>query len=117
MHDEISLWEDKNNIFRIKDTSTIAKGILTESKTQPAKGATQSAAEFYHRVNIEECLYTDNFEVTDACISCGHCEDICPAYAIKLNEDGIPTWVKHECFMCFGCMRLCPCQAIRYGGA
>ena len=41
-------------------------------KTQPAKGATQSAAEFYHRVNIEECLYTDNFEVTDACISCRH---------------------------------------------
>ena len=62
-------------------------------KTQPAKGATQSAAEFYHRVKIDECLYTDNFEVTDACISCGHCEDICPAYAIKLNEEGIPTWV------------------------
>lgn len=84
---------------------------------KPAKGSTQSAAELYHRVNIEECLYTDNFEVTDACISCGHCEDICPAYAIKLNEEGIPTWIKHECFMCFGCMRLCPCKAIRYGGA
>ena len=57
------------------------------------------------------------YKISDACISCGHGEDICPAYAIKLDEEGKPTWIKHECFMCFGCMRLCPCQAIRYGGA
>lgn len=83
-----------------------------------ATGATQSAGEFYHRVsNLEEVLHTDNFAVSDACISCGHCETICPAQAIKLNEDGVPTWIKHDCFMCFGCLRLCPTKAIRYGGA
>lgn len=106
--------DTKDTASRSDDTSQKS---VQPPKTQPTKGATQSAAEFYHRVNIEECLYTDNFEVTDACISCGHCEDICPAYAIKLDEEGKPTWIKHECFMCFGCMRLCPCQAIRYGGA
>ena len=79
-----------------------------------ANGKTQSAAKLYTRVSIDECLYTDNFRCGDACISCGHCEDICPAQAIKLVA-GKPTWTKRECFMCFGCLRLCPTSAIRYG--
>ncbi len=81
-----------------------------------ANGKTQSAAKLYTRVNIDECLYTDNFHCGHACISCGHCEDICPAQAIKLVQ-GKPTWIKEECFMCFGCLRLCPTSAIRYGEA
>ncbi len=81
-----------------------------------ANGKTKSAAKLYTRVDLDECLYTDNFHCGDACISCGHCETICPAQAIAL-EDGRPTWTKKECFMCFGCLRLCPTSAIRYGDA
>ena len=84
--------------------------------TTGATGETQSAANLYTRVGLDEVLYTDNFSVSDACISCGHCETICPAEAIQLNDEGNPTWIKHECFMCFGCLRLCPAKAIRYGG-
>lgn len=81
-----------------------------------AKGKTKSAADLYTRVDLDEVLYTDNFKVCDTCIGCGHCEKICPAYAIKM-EDGHPTWIKDECLMCFGCLRLCPTAAIRYGDA
>ncbi len=85
-------------------------------------GKTESAAGLYSRVGLDEVLHTDNFHVSDACIGCGHCATICPAYAIEMSEpasgkkkDRRPTWVKHDCFMCFGCMRLCPKAAIRYG--
>lgn len=81
-----------------------------------ANGKTQSAAKLYTRVNIDECLYTDNFHCGSKCVGCGHCESICPAQAIVM-KDGHPTWVKKECFMCFGCLRLCPTAAIRYGEA
>lgn len=85
-------------------------------------GRTKSAAQFYTRVGLDEVLHTDNFTVNDACIGCGHCATICPAYAIEMQEaasgkkkDRRPQWVKHDCFMCFGCLRLCPESAIRYG--
>ena len=81
-----------------------------------ANGKTQSAAKLYTRVNIDECLYTDNFHCGSECVGCGHCESICPAQAIAM-KDGHPTWIKKECFMCFGCLRLCPTAAIRYGEA
>ncbi len=81
-----------------------------------ASGKTQSAAKLYARVNIDECLYTDNFHCGSECVGCGHCASICPAQAIAM-EDGHPTWIKKECFMCFGCLRLCPTSAIRYGEA
>lgn len=81
-----------------------------------ANGKTKSAANLYTRVDLDEVLYTDNFSVCESCIGCGHCEKICPAEAIKM-EDGHPTWVKDQCLMCFGCLRLCPTAAIRYGGA
>ena len=80
-------------------------------KTQPAKGATQSAAEFYHRVNIEECLYTDNFEVTDACISCGTCEGECPVGAISMGSDHFQV-NEDTCIDCGACESACPVGAI-----
>lgn len=78
-------------------------------------GRTKSAGDLFTRVDLEKVLHTDNFTVNDACISCGHCAKICPAYAIEMDDEGHPTWVKHDCFMCFGCLRLCPVAAIRYG--
>lgn len=81
-----------------------------------ADGKTKSTAVLYTRVDLDEVLYTDNFTVNDRCIGCGHCEKICPAEAIKM-EDGRPTWVKDQCLMCFGCLRMCPMSAIHYGEA
>ncbi len=90
---------------------------------QPKESAqTQQAGKnsngLYRRVSdLKNVLYTDNFSVTDFCVSCGYCERVCPAEAIQLDSEGVPTWTKHKCFMCFGCLRLCPTQSIRYGGA
>lgn len=74
----------------------------------------QSKTNFFHRVELENVTNTDNFSTTDACIGCGQCASVCPAYAIKMEDDH-PTWIGDTCLVCFGCLRLCPAQAIRYG--
>ncbi len=56
---------------------------------------------------------TKSFNVTDACISCGLCEKICPVETISLTN-GLPQWGK-ECTQCLGCIHRCPVHAIQYG--
>ncbi|MDR3238537.1 MAG: EFR1 family ferrodoxin [Clostridiales bacterium] len=54
-----------------------------------------------------------NFNVSDACISCGICEKICPVENITLDNVGKPTF-NHHCEQCVACIQNCPTQAINY---
>ena len=53
--------------------------------------------------------------VTEACIHCGKCVEVCPLKNITL-EEGRPKWHGH-CTMCMGCYHHCPVNAIQYGKA
>ncbi|MBR3491688.1 MAG: EFR1 family ferrodoxin [Bacteroidales bacterium] len=53
--------------------------------------------------------------VTEACIHCGKCVEMCPLNNITL-EEGRPKWHGH-CTMCMGCYHHCPVNAIQYGKA
>ena len=53
------------------------------------------------------------FYATEKCVSCGHCEKVCPLNNIKLT-DGKPVWGK-ECTHCMACICTCPKEAIEYG--
>lgn len=53
-----------------------------------------------------------SFKSTDACISCGICEKVCPVDNITL-KNGIPKW-HHHCEQCFACINNCPNNAIEY---
>lgn len=53
------------------------------------------------------------FRATDACISCGKCEAVCPLSNIRL-ENGRPRWGK-RCTHCMACICRCPKEAIEYG--
>ncbi|MEG2080004.1 MAG: EFR1 family ferrodoxin [Oscillospiraceae bacterium] len=57
---------------------------------------------------------TKKFEVTNDCIGCGLCENICPANAIKIKNNK-PVWIKETCTLCLGCLHRCPEKAIQYG--
>ena len=59
---------------------------------------------------------TKKFYATDACTSCGLCEEICPSRAIQLSS-GKPRWVNEKCSHCSACINRCPSQAIQYGNA
>ena len=54
-----------------------------------------------------------DFTVSDACIHCGLCEQICPVENIRLTE-GHPAW-QHHCTQCLACLHVCPQQAIDFG--
>jgi len=53
------------------------------------------------------------YAVTDACVSCGTCEDVCPTGCITLS-DGHPTWDYAKCAICMACIHACPATAIRF---
>jgi ferredoxin len=59
---------------------------------------------------------TKKFYVTDACTSCGLCEEICPSGTIQ-RSSGKPEWVTEKCSHCSACINRCPARAIQYGDA
>ena len=58
-------------------------------------------------------VHAKKFYATDACISCGECETLCPLKNIHM-EQGKPVWEDH-CTHCMACICRCPSQAIEYG--
>ena len=59
---------------------------------------------------------TKNFYATDACTSCGLCEELCPSKTIQLTS-GKPEWTKEKCSHCSACINRCPTGAIQYGNS
>lgn len=55
------------------------------------------------------------FTVSDACVSCGKCADVCPLGNIQLQA-GKPVWGA-RCTHCMACICGCPTSAIEYGKA
>lgn len=58
-------------------------------------------------------VHAKKFYSTDACISCGKCERVCPLNNIHLNN-GKPVWGS-RCTHCMACICRCPTEAIEYG--
>ena len=56
---------------------------------------------------------TAPFHVSNKCIHCGLCAQICPSHAIRM-ENNRPTW-HGACTQCLGCLNRCPIAAINYG--
>ncbi|MEL7569887.1 MAG: 4Fe-4S binding protein [Eubacteriaceae bacterium] len=44
------------------------------------------------------------------CVWCGSCADVCPADAIKLDDDA--AFVTDECIGCGSCVEVCVAKAI-----
>jgi len=54
-----------------------------------------------------------NYNVSDACIGCGICKQVCPVANIDLDDDNRP-YFKHHCEQCVACIQFCPQKAINY---
>lgn len=66
----------------------------------------------YWRRNLLPHAYR-KFSCTDACISCGNCESVCPVNNISLYE-GKPRW-RENCQECLACLHFCPVKSIEFG--
>lgn len=58
-------------------------------------------------------VHAKKFYATDACISCGKCEKVCPLSNIHMDK-GRPVW-GNSCTHCMACICRCPQEAIEYG--
>lgn len=54
----------------------------------------------------------DCFVVTDSCIDCGVCTEVCPRGNYSLTARGVQ--VAGDCDFCFACIQNCPQKAIRF---
>lgn len=61
-------------------------------------------------------LGSNAFYATDACVSCGLCERICPTNTISMQKGCKPQW-SDSCVQCLACIHRCPVKAIEYGEA
>lgn len=52
------------------------------------------------------------FAVTDACIDCGICTEVCPRGNYKLTSRGAKT--EGDCDFCFACIQNCPQKAMQF---
>ncbi len=69
--------------------------------------------ECYHHCQSKRWPNMDkHYHVSDACVSCGLCRDVCPVQNIQLAE-GKPVFA-HRCEQCTACIQFCPKQAINY---
>lgn len=103
-------------IDRAETSITAAARLIGDGRPLPEPELT-----FKDRVNsgiVNDLFYpvfvhAKKFHVTDACISCGKCEKLCPLRNIHL-ENGKPVWGK-DCTHCMACICRCPAEAIEYG--
>lgn len=108
---EAALAQLKHMNDRVKD---IIDSVDYHHRMPDSVGAFQGAlASAIHHFYACSCK-TGKFHVTDACISCGLCERVCPVQAIRL-KDGHPVWVADTCLHCTACINRCPENAIEYG--
>ena len=63
---------------------------------------------FYKKI-----VKADAFTVSDACIGCEKCVQLCPLNNIRLDKDK-PVWGSN-CTHCMACICYCPKEAIEYG--
>ncbi len=52
------------------------------------------------------------FVITDACVQCGVCVDMCPSGNYTLDGEAVKT--SGDCEFCFACIQNCPQKAIRF---
>lgn len=116
-------------LFRVPDKEeSLAVMEQSEPKLKEAAGCIKDGREFptpqisfTGRINsgvVNDIFYpllvhAKKFYSTNACVSCGLCERVCPTENIRL-ENGRPVWGK-RCTHCMACINRCPKEAIEYG--
>lgn len=77
-------------------------GLLDRLKSGPVNA-------LFYRFHVKDKPFT----VSDSCIHCGKCQQVCPLDNIRLPE-GKPVW-NGRCTHCMACICGCPTGAIEYG--
>lgn len=88
------------NVSRSIEDANAGRGIL---------GLSTYISPLFYKVFVKD----KHFSVSEGCISCGKCAQLCPLANISL-VDGKPVW-NGSCTHCMACIGACPSNAIEYG--
>lgn len=96
---------------RIKQIS----GFITGGNDFPAEKLSFLAGFKSRSINpifYKRFVKSKGFRVTDKCISCGRCEELCPMNNVRLVDE-MPVY-GDTCTHCMACICSCPTEAIEY---
>jgi ferredoxin len=105
----------KNIIERaVPKIKEIAEDILKGNILQPDSSMTKNPmmSTIINPIFYKFIVNARGFHVTDKCVSCRKCENICPLNNVKI-VNGKPEWGK-DCTHCMACICGCPKEAIEY---
>ena len=99
-----------------KRVAELAKAIAERQKAVDiVRGGMPNLKTYFIGKGFNRWLSDKDYYVTDACISCGKCAEVCPLQNITL-EGGKPRWHGH-CTQCEACYHYCPRNAVQFGKA
>lgn len=93
-----------------KAIERVAAQIAAGKGRIPKRKKTKEALYLQNRPNWH--LIAKDFSVSEDCVSCGKCVELCPAGNIFLENGRISFG--DQCVICLGCYHRCPQKAIRY---
>ena len=97
-----------------KTAKTISE-IIISGKALPSENISMMAKMKSHQINpifYSLVVSAKGFNVSDQCIGCGKCEELCPLNNIKITN-GRPLY-GNNCTHCMACICACPTEAIEY---
>lgn len=103
-------------IKRAEGTIVEAAQYIKKEKALPAPSVSlrdRVSSGIVNDVYYPMFVHAKKFYATDACISCGKCEKLCPLNNIRILK-GKPVW-GNQCTHCMACICRCPSEAIEYG--
>lgn len=94
-----------------KDIIPITSNII--NKKSNSIGNSNPLLNWYYNQRVKKVPYMDkDYNVSDQCISCEICKNICPVNNIEF-VDNKPCFL-HHCEQCTSCIQFCPKKAINY---
>lgn len=105
-------------IYRRRESAAI-KRIADDVKNgvgKPARCLAKTPRQVINKLcyfGLDNIMRVPKKTVTNSCIGCGKCADICPCGNIVI-ADGKAVF-GNNCTYCYGCAHICPTGAIKYG--
>ena len=120
MPDNFILWSnipsDEVLAKKLAAARRTVDGIIEKLKAKENGALTDKAPRmpFMPTEHISTAAGTSKLHVTDKCVGCGKCANVCPLSCIHIEHaHASPVW-EGDCAMCLGCLHHCPNGAIEY---
>jgi ferredoxin len=102
------------DVAHLSEKATEFGAEILAKQTTKIKPAALPLTAFYAIGNRYFARQAKRMRVTDACVGCGLCENVCPVHCIAMRG-GKPEFGHAACAQCMACMQWCPKRAIVCG--